>query len=322
MAQQVLNRVFRQLISNDFDNLKLFNREISGMSIHEYGDSESGYGLGDVVWLKGDGQEQDSYLLRSIRKDNDQDPRQALSLPYVDGSPDFNRFGWKNLNYTPSLSAAGVYSAISDCVDAAFTSHETDLGLHKYEKISPDPESEDYVFGKIAKKDFSNVKEDRNSIFFPFQTGHFTTDSVLNGIYRIWDNGYLEMDIVFRLGKEGVDDLNPVISANNVSFSHSSTVNVRSRTYNANTDYFLDDESLGVFDVGGYPGMVKVGNIPQANRNDFVNAYFAEIDFSKADMRDRNGNKVYGFVDLNYMIFKSDTLCQTRNLRDGRLNPA
>ena len=136
-------------------------------------------------------------------------------------------------------------------MDSTFSTHETDQVLHRYSEISPDSDSGSYVFGKIAMTDMSNVRNDREQIFFPFQTGHFTTESVLNGIYRIWDNGYLEMDIVFRLGKVGSDSDTPVISANNVSFQYSSTFNTRSTSYNSNVDYFMDKESLDIFNVEG-----------------------------------------------------------------------
>lgn len=82
------------------------------------------------------------------------------------------------------------------------------------------------------------------------------------------------------------------------------------------------DGSMDIFAVKGSEYAVKVGNIPQVNRNDFVNTYSAYIDFTKADIRDRSGNKVNGFSDLNYMIFKSDTMSQTRDLRGGGMNPS
>lgn len=207
-------------------------------------------------------------------------------------------------------------------METTFSSHETDQILHKYEKISPDPDSEDYVFGKLASTDAMNAKGDRGKVFFPFQTGHFATETVLNGIYRIWDNGYLEMDIVFRLGAIGQEEGSQTISANNVSFQYSPTLNTRSTSYNTNADYFFDRDSLEIFEVQGRQGAVRIGNIVQANRNDFVNTYFGEIDFTKADMRDMNGNRVYGFSDLNYMIFKADTMSQTRDLREGTFNPS
>lgn len=31
---------------------------------------------------------------------------------------------------------------------------------------------------------------------------------------------------------------------------------------------------------------------------------------------------MFGFADTNYMIFKVDTMCQTRDLRSGSFNPA
>lgn len=119
------------------------------------------YDIGDVIWLAGDGKTQDSYMLRSIKKNNAQDPRDAFSLPYVDNEPDFYQLGWKNLNYTPSISASGTYSAISDCVESTFSAHETDQVLHKYGDISPTPESEDYLFKKIAEIDTLNIRNDR-----------------------------------------------------------------------------------------------------------------------------------------------------------------
>lgn len=174
-----------------------------------------------MVWLAGDGGETGSYMLRSLAWNNTEDPNNAFSYPYVDGSPDFGRFGWKNLNYSSSISASGSYETVQDCVDTAFTSHETDKNLHKYGALSEDPDSDDYVFGKLARFDVSNLKEDRENVFFPFQTGHFTTESVLNGIYRIWDNGLLEMDIVFRLGKREQGDGSSLIYANDRSFQYS-----------------------------------------------------------------------------------------------------
>lgn len=69
------------------------------------------------------------------------------------------------------------------------------------------------------------------------------------------------MDIVFRLGKIGSDDDSPVISANNLSFKYSPTLNTRSMSYNSNADYFMDNDSLGIFDVQGRTTAVKVGNI-------------------------------------------------------------
>lgn len=225
IAQQVLNRTFKKLIQNDLRNLEYYKRQLSGFQIHEFGDLEGGYSIGDVVWVPQSDDGVGPYLVRSIKKNNENDPRMALSDSYVDGHPNFGRYGWKDLNYSPSLDDSGTNSALSDCVGDAFTVHETDDGMHRYGILSKDPESIDYVYGKLAKKDFGNVDPGRGNIFFPFQSGHFTTDSVINGIYRIWDNGFLEMDIVFRLGKDGVSVSDPNVYANTLSVQPSPTAN-------------------------------------------------------------------------------------------------
>jgi len=135
---------------------------------------------------------------------------------------------------------------------------------------------------KLLKKDLSNIDSKRETYFFPYKTGHFTTDSITNGTYRIWDCGVIEFNLVFRLGYKYTDDLGyDILSCNDFQFKTSSARTADSVDYQENTKYFYSPNDMKIFKN---PDTVEVfssvvGNFKQYNRNNFVNSYCAKLEF-------------------------------------------
>lgn len=322
ITRMSLNRNFKKLFENDLLLEDLYNSIIQSVDIQEYHSGET-YNYGQLVWFKNRDTRTEFYLLKSIVNNNVNDPKFALyDLLY--GLPDFEKYGWKNENQKLDLKEIGIDTYILQCIDPNILKHESDTILHKFGIINvKDNNSSDYIDKKILKKDLSNIAINRNTLFFPYQTGHFITDNITNGEYRIWDNGILELNIVFRLGYVGkkLEKYNlDIIECNNVKIKKSTTSNKLDVNYNENAKYFNSAEDMTIFNYDGDETGIRIGNTIQTNRNDFVNVYSADLDFSAAKMH-IGERQILGFKDTDYMIFTSDTLSQDRNFQNHSLNP-
>lgn len=147
------------------------------------------------------------------------------------------------------------------------TFHNLSEKYHKFGELTEEQEFDDK---KLLRNDFSNLDEDREQNFYPYETVFLSTNNViLDGFYRRWDNGLLEYDIIYRLGYYGDDiEINGttynVISANNLSIE--------------NSDYYLSSDDQMIFNQKG-DGTVKINNLYQVGLNKFCNAYSARIEF-------------------------------------------
>lgn len=114
------------------------------------------------------------------------------------------------------------------------------------------------------------------------------------------------MDVSYRLGYNGKSDAGgysvDILSCNDLTIKPSSGSDSTFDRTN-NMQYFNSVDDMGIF-KGTYGTVGKVGNQWHGNRNDHVNVYSANLDFTKALPN--------GFLDTNYMIFSSDSLSQKR----------
>lgn len=195
--------------------------------------------------------------------------------------------------------------------------HQSDETYHKFGRMSVNAESDDYYGNKVLYKDMSNISTSRKRIFFPSLQGHFTTDNIINGTYRVWDNGIIEFDLIFRVGYQYTDqDGNQVLSCNNVTFRQSIGDNDSSTDYQRNTMYFNNNNDMSIFtnQKGMKISESRIGKLIQGNRNDYVNTYFAELKLFQHPMTLPNGTTIRRFKNLDYMIFSDDLVtCDINN---------
>lgn len=170
VTRMSLNRNFSKLLSNDAALVEYMDGAFAGFDIQEYKEGNS-YDYGDLVWLNVD--DDQIYLIKCLLDGNVQDPRQALSDEFKDGSPDFEKYGWKNQNdaFDPERMGLSAYAART--VGQILRRHETDPSEHFFGRISFDPESVDYYDYKLMRADVSNVERRRNRVFYPYRSGHF-----------------------------------------------------------------------------------------------------------------------------------------------------
>ena len=303
LSRYSLNRNFEKLLSNDLYIQELQAATLSTLNIKDY-QPQNTYDYGDIVWYTPDSSDPTrKLLLKCLVDDNQNNPNVAIkeTSSYVNGQPFFEKYGWKDQNRQIPLSSGdlGIVDQIYQEIGLEFQAHqETEVNpegdrYHRFEELT-EPDS------KVMLNDVSNAQSPRGRIFYPYQTGHFTTKNIVNGIYRKWDNGLMEMDLMYRLGfqeRKLVDGYYvDVISCNNLVLRPSSSGDsVFDRTNNS--DYFYTMDDMGIFNNAG-TGVAKVGSSWQGNRNDYVNVYSAHLDFSEV--------LPTGFIDTNYMVFASD----------------
>lgn len=207
--------------------------------------------------------------------------------------------------------AMGLERRLSQLVRGEMLSHSEDPTYHRFGKLSVSPDDADYIGGKVLLRDLSNADPDRDQFFYPYQTGHFTTDSIMDGTYRIWDNGLLEMSIVFRLGspEEDADGVTHV-RCNDIMFQQASTRTRESMDYQENAKYFAETDDMSIFQnpAGMQVKSSTVNDVVFDNRNRYVNTYFAKLDLFP-NVITFNGTSVNSFADLNYMIFATNPVC-------------
>ena len=317
VTPETVNRNVEKLLENDAALAGAVVSAFDGMGISEYRARPGGYMYGDLVWYR---RGSDLYLLKCLIDGNETPPSKAFAQG---GDPDFRRYGWKDENEVLQLSALGMEAQLQRTIDGFVSEHDADASMHPFGRVSSAESDPDYVGGKFLARDMSNADPSRKALFFPFVTGHFATDSVLDGVYRLWDDGVLEIDMVFRVGFRGLDRSRAydvtLLSANDVAFRQSPTANRRSLQYQENDRYFYSADDMSIF-VRRDGEESQIEGTRQGNRNDYVNAYFADLDFS-GKIFDRDGNQVNGFSDVDYMVFAADTLSQDRNMENRAANP-
>jgi hypothetical protein len=174
--------------------------------------------------------------------------------------------------------------------------HSYDTDWHKYGELT---NNEDEINSKLLKRDLTNISEERQTFFYPYETVVLEKNDVIRGgCYRKWDNGLLEYDIIFRLAYAGTETLNnteyEVLSCNCLSVDLDTP---------DNTKYFQTEDDRNIFNQENpESNYIRLGGYLQRNRNKWCNAYSATIEFPEP------------FLNTNYMLFNSDVRCQERNV--------
>ena len=307
VCTNTINRCIQLLEKNDEACAELYKTILNGIDITSFQPKrkdEPGYKYGQAVWLYDKEKKTKNmlWLLMSIEDDNKTDPRIAFTDIDMYGQPDFEQYGWKDLNAHIDIfdPAFGLVDMMAVKINQAIAQHENDKKLHPFGMFK----STDEIRNKLLDRTLSNVSKDRSSRFFPKESGHFTSDTVLNGTYRKWDCGLLELDIVFRFGYDKHEGAYDMLSCNNVQFKMSPTKLPAGDGYQQNMDYFysIDDTKMFMNVEGEDTYESIVGNMKQGNRNSRVNTYFAKIDFGPVK-----------FANVDYMVFSTSSLAQDKH---------
>ena len=297
MMNHVINRNLIKLIDNDINLHNYYTMVLNSLNISDYDSKNLPYRIGSLVWYRKGG---DLFLLKCIKQENEE--------PYTNSNDEFVDSGWKNMNDNLNILSYGVVTALSGRVDIKFSEHQESKQYHKFGKIQNlNKDEPNHISTKILTKDLADLNENREKVFFPNEVKRLPQDStcIMNGYYRKYDNGILEYDIIFKLGEDEVDESDirnvfgeaSTISANNVTFKAYNGINKRSSDTQENAKYFYNVSNMDMFSMQN--GEVsKIGYSSQGNRNDFVNTYFGKINFPVK------------FVDLNYMIYSNNMVCQ------------
>lgn len=238
------------------------------------------------------------YLLRSLKSNNDSFPKREI----IDMVPKFDASGWKNENpfgsiYTDFFDEFTAYTLKNQLEKM----HETVESMHKFGKLS----SYSDLDGKVLRTDLENLSPNRSSFMFPKHTVQLEPNgSILDGWVRIWDTGYIEYDIIFKLGSTGTNQVyNPdgtlrtiqTLKANQLSLKPTTSFSSEVDQYN-NRNYYWSEEDSEIFRSEGQD-TASVNGITQTNLNKSVNVFHGTIVFDQP------------FSDTNYCIFTESNPC-------------
>lgn len=288
--RHTLNRNFEKLLDNDKKLAKLIDDMVqSATTIKEYYPGIA-YTKGIYVWYKTayKGKVQ-LFLLQNLIENNSNEP----TLDDDTETASFRKSGWDNKNELKSVFDNSIKEYVGKYVQTRLlANHAYNTKYHRYGTLKDDDEAQD----KILLADISNIKIDRKTKFYPYETVPLEeTNSVVDGYYRRWDNGLLEYDITFKLGYTGDTEINGMKYQNIVCNNLSITVEDDAK-------YFMSDDDKTIFQETDKNTLSTIiGDMVQSNRNKLVNVYSATVDFPLA------------FVDTNYMIFASDITQQKRD---------
>lgn len=295
-----INRNLEKLLTNDNTLIEKLNRySIGDMGGIQPYRKDYVYDKGDVViFIDKDGTKvKNVYLLESLVDNNDLEPEYDIVNDFIS---DFTKSNWKNLNefysiYNSDDETINLSNFLEYAISTNFhLSHEVDPVYHKFGEIN-----ENTVDEKLLKKDFSNVDDYRNRIFFSYETKKVEADN-FSGFYKKWGNGVLEYDLTYCLGEnlkvEKIINPDGSIVATNYMKANS-LVPLSSDEFN-NDDYFMSEDDYLIFNKNGSTVKYNVNGIAQTNTTEQVNTYHGTIVFP------------IPFVDTNYMVFTSG---RTRN---------
>ena len=293
-----LNRNFLKLFKNDqqiLDLLKLAGQDLFALRSYYRGHT---YQRGDFCLFTTKYKDDILVFILQCLIDNNTNYPEFKIVNY---DVSFEDSGWliKNsvsifLNHTITTYINSIYKK------KLLVLHDYNLSYHKYGEIPDMPA----LNTKVLKKDFSNIKEDRETNFYPHETIALQSDDVIvSGWYRRWDNGLLEYDIIYKLAyskmSEEVGVEYSVLKCNDLTILDSDE-NPEDTTYNENNKYFASDEDKIMFKLkSSKQSMIE--NTIQTNRVPWMNVYSATIEFPVL------------FKDINYMIFDSSITNQERN---------
>lgn len=241
------------------------------------------------------------YLLRSLKNNNDSFPKREI----VNMVPRFDASGWHNENefgsiYTDYFEDFTAYT-LSTQLERM---HEKVAKFHKFGQLSSFQNLDD----KVLLADMSNISPDRRYLLFPGVTEELEPDStILGGSKRVWDTGYIEYNIEFKLGGNGTtsqvygQDGSLVtvqnLVANYLSLRNRSDFTTPYDQYD-NRRYYYQDSDADIFVVDSNSS-TNSNEITQNNINSKVNVFSGTIHFDKE----------HPFLDTNYCIFAEKSPC-------------
>lgn len=291
-----INRNLEKLLANDNVLIEKLNKysigDLGGIQAYREGYL---YGKGDIiVFIDKDGTKiKNVYLLESLVDGNGAFPEYDIVDGFVS---DFSKSNWKNLNefysiYNSEDETINLSNFLEYAVSSNFhLSHELDIHYHRFGEIHKDT-----INDKLLKKDFSNVSDYRDRIFFSYETKKVSAGNY-TGFYKKWGNGVIEYDLTYCLGDdlktEKTIDSEGSITTTNYMVANS-LIPLSSEEFN-NDDYFMSEDDYLIFNKKGSTKKYKVGKIAQTNLNDKVNEYHGTIVFP------------IPFVNTDYMIFNTE----------------
>ena len=309
ISRYTVNRNIDRLVRNDAMLASACQSMLDDLPVVEYVEGSGHlYKFNDLIWYRNKKNYSELYLLKCLYDGNKYSPQLAIDNPNSFGDPDFEKFGWSDQNEYLDSMIRTVQHTIDTEVQGNIDSHGVDPDYHRFGAVSTDENSADYYANKILLRDLRNISPNRSTVFYPYITGHFSDDVIADGTYRVWDNGLLELNIIFRVGNVDPRAAVQQMTCNNQQIQMKYSDDPTDIKYFDNSPYFLNSASGGIF-KGSYGQTSRIGNIIQRNRNDYVNAYFADIEFPTITY---GGVAIQGFVDTNYMIFSNENLCQKR----------
>lgn len=320
VCSHTLNRCISLLLKNDETCKAAYNYIFGKLNISAYTKGVT-YEYGAIVWYldaKYDTRDVANknfhrvWLLKNIDLSNDCDPGNALDDTRLNDKPDFEKYGWTDVNYTIDIfdPKFKLTQVLTQKIDIAMRCHESDADKHLFGELGSK------IGQKVMTRDLSNIDPSRTRGFFPYQSGKFSNNTILNGTYRIWDCGLIEFDIIFKVGYQGIDEQGrEMLSCNDVAFNASPTKITTANDYQENTKYFYSLDDMKMFKcLENQPTYESlVGNMRQGNRNNYVNTYFAKLNFFDSPIA--FGTKlITEFENLDYMVFASSSLTQENDI--------
>ena len=300
-----VNRNFQKLLENDKLLSDFYKRVFDELDIGEYVDPKvSGipYEYDDIVWFQDSNK--DLWLLRCVTDDNQNSPQLAVSE--ANGAvPNFRKYGWEDQNEYIDIFDSNLIQQLDMYAKQQLDAHLRERKSHRFGRLSTDENDPDYIDKKVLLKDLSNIDEKRKTVFFPYQTGYFTTDAITHGIYRIWDCGVIEFDLTFRVGWRGQTAYGQdILSCNDMQFNKSNAMSPRFSDYNENSNYFqtLDDMKIFMNPHGIDVYKSETVRAVHGNRNKYANTYFARLELFPKPISFKD-HLISKFVDVNYMVF-------------------
>lgn len=310
------NRNSVRLLSNDLALESLYEQYLLSMNVFEYTKGHQ-YRQNDLLWVKRSFGDFKLFLVRCIIDVNTSNLQYIVDSAYVEGAdkqptPEFDKYGWKDENSYIDIEDYGIRAKLRRYFTQRFDSHEnTDL----YHRFGVLRNNEIEINKKILLSDLTNADKDRELVFYPYYTCAIQPDNaVLQGFYKVWDSGIIELDIVYRMGYRGQVQLDGYSG----DMLECNTYSLRGIQYsNSETSkYFSTTKDRDIFAPLSC-GQSVVDDIVQANRNGIANTYTAEINFP----RFRFNGKTILFTDNRYMIFGSDVMSQDADMLSAQIEP-
>lgn len=292
----VINRNLKRLLENDIALDKFMTSLMGDFNISQYIKGKK-YEINDLVWITlrkiVDPNGRDRYvftddenlktdlgILRCIQDEN-------TNTPTWNDAGSCEESGWKDENEIVNILDMGLRTSLRRYLNSEFNDHVSEYHpLGRIEYRSNKSSDKDYIDNKILRNDFSNLKTNRETNQFPYKTAFLSSNNtILQGFYRLYDNGLIEYDIIFRMGYAGTEEIDgiemDVLSCNNVKFLNSQTGTEARKGYTNNADYFYSYDDFGIFAYENIKddNYSTLDNTVQRNRNDYVNTYFADINF-------------------------------------------